>query len=291
MIKKIYFFLIKNETVKNILIFFFKLGGKKPWSLGYNEYKWKNIKCVLGQKFLMDSFRKNKLPEGFGIGIDERIIEYPWVFANVTKISKDSNILDAGSVFNYSTILNLNILRNKSITIFNYNPEVVNFNEKRISYVYGDLRNLPFKDMSFDKIVCQSTIEHIDMDNSIYGYNMKNSSQKDKKSYEYLKVIKELCRVLGKSGELFMTFPFGKYENHGFFQQFDSEMFLKIKHLLNNKGIISVSFMKYTRDGWNFSTQFECLDSVSYNPHTGVGKGEDGAAHCRAICCIKFTKT
>jgi ubiquinone/menaquinone biosynthesis C-methylase UbiE len=29
---------------------------------------------------------------------------------------------------------------------------------------YGDLRVLPFKDNYFDEIVCQSTLEHIDMD-------------------------------------------------------------------------------------------------------------------------------
>lgn len=264
--------------------------GKRPWALGYTEYKWKTIKSVLENRILMNSFRSKKLPKKFGMGIDERIVEYPWVFANITKTSKNFNILDAGSVFNYSVILNLNLLKNKSITIFNYNSEERNFNEKRISYIYGDLRDMPFKDGYFDKIVCQSTLEHIDMDNSIYGYDITNSSKKNKKSYEYLKAIKELYRVLSKNGELFLTFPFGKYENHGFFQQFDSEMLLKIKNLFVGITQMEINFIKYTEQGWNFETESECSGVVSFNPHTGIGRGEDGAAHCRAVCCVKLIK-
>lgn len=257
--------------------------------MGYHEYKWKNIGTVLKEGKIRSAFKEKKLPAYFGVGIDERIVEYGWVFSNIVD-RKKGNILDAGSVFNFPAILNLDVLKNKNLTIFTYYPEVINYNDRRISYVYGDLRDMPFKDNNFDEIVCQSTIEHVDMDNSLYGYDIKNSSKNEKKSYDYLKVINELYRVLNFGGVLLLTFPFGIFENHGFFQQFDSEMVDRIRNYFNEKGEMQIDFLKYSKEGWNFRNEDDCKNAVSYNPHTGKGKGDDGAAHCRSVCCIKFSK-
>lgn len=84
--------------------------------------------------------------------------------------------------------------------------------------------DLPFKSELFDTIICQSTLEHIDMDNSIYGYDLERRDTMQEKSYSFLKGISELLRILKPEGMLCLTFPYGKFENHGFFQQFDSEM-------------------------------------------------------------------
>jgi hypothetical protein len=200
-------------------------------------------------------------------------------------------LLDAGSTFNCEAILNLKELKNKELIIYTFHPESVSFNEKKVSYVYGDLRELPFKNGWFEDVVCQSTIEHIDMDNSMYGYDLAHSGETKAKSYEYIKVINELVRVLCSKGSLRITFPYGKFENHGFFQQFDSEMLGKITDILLNKGSYSLAFFRYFKDGWKIVSQAECDSSESYNPHTGIGKGDDGAAHCRGICCINFNKS
>jgi len=286
MIKKLYILLSRHIIIKSILIFIYRLRGKIPWKLGYNEYKWKNIENVLKKEPTLDYFRKKKLPMGFGVGIDERIVEYPWIFANLN--NNNNNILDAGSVFNFLEILQLDSLKNKKITIFTYYPEIINFNNRRVSYVYGDLRLLPFKNENFEEIVCQSTIEHVGMDNSMYGYKTGNLNKK--KNYEYLKVIEELYRVLKRGGTLLLTFPFGKFINYNFFQQFDSEMLDRIEEFLNCKGDLRISFVKYVKGGWNFCEKEECKNTISYNPHTGEGKGNDGAAHCRSVCFVKFFK-
>lgn len=288
MVKKLYIFLIEYKIIRDIFIFIYKLRGEIPWSLGYNEYKWKNIENVLKTQEIIKHFRNKQLPKNFGIGLDERIIEYPWVFANINK--NEGDFLDAGSAFNYLKILKHDLIKNKNLTIYTYYPEAVNFNNRRVSYVYGDLRSLPFRDENFEEIICQSTIEHIDMDNSIYGYKINNSSESKNKSYEYLKALSELCRVLKKNGALLITFPFGKFENHGFFQQFDLEMLQKIKDFLKESGNMEINFIKYLKDGWNFCGEKDCKDVVSFNPHTNNGRENDGAAHCRAVCCVKFIK-
>jgi SAM-dependent methyltransferase len=201
----------------------------------------------------------------------------------------NSSTLDAGSTFNFDFIVDHPIISQKQLTIFTYFPEENCFFKKRISYVFGDLRNICFKDSLFDEIVCQSTIEHIDMDNSIYGYSGQQTI--GHKSYEYLKAVAELIRALKPNGKLLLTFPFGKYEYHGFFQQFDEEMLQRILELFDGNGSYNLDFFKYEKEGWRFADRSELHAIQSYNPHTGIGKLDDGAAHCRSIACIEFIKT
>lgn len=49
-------------------------------------------------------------------------------------------------------------------------------------------------------------------------------------------------------------------------------------------------YFLYQAEGWTISNAIEAGEAESYNPHTGKGKGTDDAAHCRALCCIAFTK-
>ncbi len=265
--------------------------GKKPWSYGYNDSRWGFIKQVINNEYLLNLFSKDKLniPHGFGIGFDERVVEYPFI---LSRLSADENklLLDAGSTFNFPEIISTKQIQAKQVTIFTYYPENNNFSEDRISYAYGDLRNMPFKSALFDEVVCQSTLEHIDMDNSIYGYELSKNEYETRKSYEYLKVIDELMRVLKSGGKLLLSFPFGKFENHGFFQQFDAEMVKRVIDRLTNEGKCTENYLLYTANGWIESEAEACKDVVSYNPHSGKGKGSDGAAHCRCICCITYIK-
>lgn len=261
--------------------------GRIAWSEGYVEYKYKEIKKAIQNPEMLEAFCNQNLPSNYGCRIDERVVEYPWIFSQLSP--KATTMLDAGSTFNFEYLLDEPILANKYLFIHTYHPENPNFNQKRISYVYGDLRELPYKDNFFEEIICQSTIEHIDMDNSMYGYDIAHVKE-EKKSYEYIKAVKELVRVLKDKGTLLITFPYGKFENHGFFQQFDSEMLNKILEDFEGKGNCKVSFLRYLPEGWIFCSQEDCKDIESFNPHTGRGRGEDGAAHCRSICCIKFIK-
>jgi len=286
-----------RERIKNILrldkasspgkrINSYLNSGRVPWSDGYAEFKYKSIKDIIYSEESLSPFIQKQLPLNFGIGLDERVIEYPWIFS---KISKSKNlVLDAGSTFNFDFIVNHPIIKNKELTIYTFFPEDDCFFKNRISYVFGDLREMYFKDAAFDEIISQSTIEHIGMDNSIYGYEERNIATV--KSYDYLKAVKEMERILKPAGKLLITFPFGKHEHHGFFQQFDEEMLDKILGLLSNNGSLNTDFFKYERTGWRFASKPELAEVVSYNPHTGKGKLDDGAAHCRSVACIEFVK-
>lgn len=276
-------------TISRFRIYSYYRKGQIPWSRGYGEARRIEIEKNIYSDEIRSSFEKKKLPVGFGYRMDERVVEYPWIISNLSE--RKTSLLDAGSTFNYEYLLKHPRIANKNLTIYTYYPENESFPEKRINYVYGDLRELPFKENNFDQIICQSTIEHIDMDNSMYGYEMKNQAGSSVKSYEYMKVIEELYRVLKKGGILLLTFPFGKFENHGFFQQFDSEMLNRITSFLEVKGILQDQFFQYSIEGWKVSSKEESNTAESYNPHTGIGKKDDHAAHSRAICCLRFEKS
>jgi SAM-dependent methyltransferase len=261
----------------------FKRRGYIPWSNGYHEYKWKEI-----AKAIKNNETMRELNSGYGFRIDERIIEYPWVISKLNESSKI--ILDAGSTFNFDLILEHPKLKGKEITICTLYPESPNFVERRINYVFADLRNLLFRDNCFDTVVSISTIEHIGMDNSIYG-EQSSENRLGAKSYSYLEAILEYLRVLKHDGQMLLTAPFGAYENHGFFQQFDSEMLSKLKSLLQKHGKVeTIDFYKYEERGWIRSGLEDCQFMQSYNPHTGQGKKMDNAAHCRSVFCLQFRK-
>lgn len=264
--------------------------GQIPWSKGYILHKEESIINSISNELLLSEFSNKRIPEKFGFRLDERVVEYSWIFSN---LKKDNSIfLDAGSTFNFDYLLDHKLISNKEKYIYTFYPEDKSYNDKKVSYVYGDLRELPFKNNFFEEIVCQSTIEHIDMDNSMYGYDLKSTLDVvSNKSYEYLKVIEELLRVLKPNGQLLLTFPYGKFENHGFFQQFDREMVGKISEKMTLLGNYDSVFFKYLPDGWIITDQENCDDSESFNPHTQIGKKDDFAAHSRAICCLKFIKS
>jgi len=117
----------------------------------------------------LGSFDITKLERGYGLGLDERLIEYPWLFSSLP--SKEGNFLDAGSVLNFDYILSLPTLVQKKIFISTLAPEKHSFWNKSISYVYEDLRDICYKNNFFDWIVCLSVIEHIGLDNTKFYTN------------------------------------------------------------------------------------------------------------------------
>ena len=93
----------------------FFLINRKPFSQGYEFYKWRRINKYLDSK-------AKKLYVKNASGLDERIIEYKWIFNQLGKIKKNGKLLDAGSTINFPDILKR--IKNKyKITIQTLYPE------------------------------------------------------------------------------------------------------------------------------------------------------------------------
>ncbi len=267
--------------------------GYIPWSKGYVDYKNHFIRDILSNPDFLIKFRNNnQLPERYGIGLDERCIEYPWLFSH---INSDAKVyLDAGSALNHQFILENNFWNDKSLTIFTLAPEANCFWNKNISYNFGDLRQLPYKDHWFDEVVCISTLEHIGMNNSMYS---PHSNQKEYDIGAYQVALKEMSRILMPGGRLLLTVPFGKYKNYKIFQQFNNELLEKAALAFGAKEQKNY-FYRYTSNGWQNSSANECNDceysgyaiSAFKNDLKGVKPEIDNAAAARSVACVIWKK-
>jgi hypothetical protein len=57
-------------------------GGRIPWSHGYRQAKERFICQVVADPGLLYLFKNaGKLPEQYGVGFDERCVEYPWLLS------------------------------------------------------------------------------------------------------------------------------------------------------------------------------------------------------------------
>lgn len=272
-----------------LMMYRFLLTGRVPFSMGYGVFKVKKIQSILENAELMHTFRRqgDRLPDGFGIGLDERCIEYPWVLSRLNE--GPELLLDAGSVLNKTYLLKNPLLQNKRIHILTLAPEEECHWESGISYIYEDLRNLPMKENLYDTVVCISTLEHIGCDNTDYT---RNQLHRENRPQDYVAAIKELRRVLKPGGSLFLTVPFGAYQHLGMLQQFDSKMLRATKETFG-RDKIEESFYRYDSDGWKLVREDECSDCqyVEWNSNSPRKAAEkDLAVAAGAVACIWFRK-
>lgn len=265
-------------------------GGRKPWSRGYKLSKFDFIKNVLNNVVLTAKFGvQETLPDGYGYGYDERVVEYPWTLSRLSL--DEGKLLDAGSVFNFREILEDPRFSGKKVTIFTLAPESKAFWEKGISYHYGDLRQLPFRDNWFDEICSLSTLGHVGMDNRMYT----KSATVGEIGLEAERAVQELIRVLRPGGIFLASVVFGKHQliewnGSPFAEQFDSALLKDLLKVFSPCASVSTSFYKYTGRGWNVSTEQECQGLEYFNIHTTTTFDLDNAAAARAVALIEAVK-
>lgn len=74
--------------------------------------------------------------------------------------------------------------------------------DKNLRFVLGDMTNLKFKDRTFDRVICISAIEHVDMKQDGGFYQAKEYNQRA------MQAIRELARVTRKGGLFYLTTDF-----------------------------------------------------------------------------------
>jgi len=128
-----------------------------PWTVPYQELRDRTLAQAVRDPDLLARFSTGAaLPDGYGRGLDERCIEYPWLVAHLS--AGPSRVLDAGSTLNHAFLLELPVVAEKRLHIVTLAPEPDCFWQRGISYVFEDLRTLPFKDDFYDVVVCVSTL-------------------------------------------------------------------------------------------------------------------------------------
>jgi len=258
--------------------------GRRPWSPGYSRFKDDFIGRVLDDPASMRAFRNSEaLPEGFGARLDERVVEYPWVLA---RLRPAGWIMDAGSTFNTPLILDRPEIRDHPLLVYTLGTDYVTL-RPTLSYLFGDLRETVLKDGLFKTIVCISTLEHIG-----FGLDYKRWSAEhpypEADRHSYRQALAEFRRLLSPGGQLLLTVPYGRYEDHGWLQQFDAAGVRAIKDAFGGS-VQDETYYRYTAAGWQIASAAECDDERYFNIHAATGFAPDFAAAARAVACLELT--
>lgn len=231
-------------------------------------------------------FHAERLPPGYGFRLDERVVEYPWLFDRLP--AGDESLLDAGSVLNHRFLLERAQLREKRVFVSTLAPEPVSFNELGVSYVYEDLRASCFRNNHFDRIVSLSTLEHVGMDNTMLYTG--DASKREDVPRAYLDAVRELKRILKPGGHLYVSVPFGQAKSYGWFQIFDAPM---VDALIGE--FVPSSYKechyRYMPDGWVVSNREQSSGATYFDIHKTKEYDPDFAAASRAVVCLDLQKS
>lgn len=247
----------------------------EPRTLAYDATHRGLVSSVLDSEAWLARFAGgSQLPPGLGAGFDERVVEYPWLFSRALS----GRVLDAGSVLNHRHVLESMLPAIDDLTIVTLAPEPSAFTSFGVSYLYGDLRALPFRDDWFDEVVCLSTLEHVGMDNATYG---AAGPRAEDPAAEAAQALRELLRVVRPGGRVHVSVPFGRREDHGWLRQLDRE---DVDNLLAAAGAgrHEDTVFVHTRRGWRRGTPRRAA-GAAYNP--GPARAADLAVAARAVLC------
>ncbi len=117
---------------------------------------------------------------------------------------------------------------------------------------------------AFDLVFCVSTLEHVGLDNTVYGVD----AERDEDGHDA--ALRELHRVLARDGRLLLSVPTGVHEDHGWHVQRTP---LEWIELFERYGFVVFEDELYLHadDGWRTATPAEA-EAARYGS-SGPGAG------------------
>lgn len=210
------------------------------------------------------------LPAGWGRQMDERIVEYPWTLAQ----RPGGLTLDAGSTLNHEFVLDRLSPMVSDLHIVTLAPESQAFTQRGISYLFADLRSLPLQSELYDTVISLSVLEHVGLDNSLYG---AGDARRGRPNCEAERAMIELTRVLKPGGTMLVSVPYGVPQRLGWVRQFDrSELERLIDAAQPRSHALEV--FREGADGWQRCT----LDSAASARYRGH--------RAEAVVCLRLER-
>jgi SAM-dependent methyltransferase len=198
----------------------------------------------------------------------ERVVEMPWV---LSRYRGERRVLDIG----YAYALDVYLAGLLSLPAGEvHGIDMAESPISSIRRVQGDVRRTPYRDGSFDLVLCVSTLEHIGRDNTRYGIRESYRPGGDAET------LREIARILAPDGRLLVTVPFGRRENHGWFVQYDMPAW---RELLAGTGlrVEEEEIYRLTRSGWSRVVDVRSTETISY---------EQGTPAAGAVLCASLTR-
>jgi SAM-dependent methyltransferase len=258
----------------------FRARGSRPFTTGYGAYKEQRVREVLDR----GEFRIEDLPRGYGVDLDERIVEYPWLLAHLP--TGPGLLLDAGSALNFRFLLSRPTLFTKTIYICTLAPERHSFWQLGISYTFQDLRRTCFRDGFFDYVVSLSTLEHVGLDN---GRFYTGQSRVERNPDSFVAAVREVARVLRPGGRFYLSVPYGRHVDLGWLQVFDGEMVDRVVEAFAPSSVLEHIF-RYTPEGWRTSDRQDAADATYVDLHTERNWQRGLPVAAESVACQVLTK-
>jgi SAM-dependent methyltransferase len=258
----------------------YRARGGRPFTTGYGAYKEERVSAVLDR----GEFRLDGLPDGYGLDLDERIVEYPWLFAHLPP--GPGLLLDAGSVLNFRFLLNRPTLADKTIYICTLAPERHSFWREGISYTFQDLRRTCFRDSFFDHVVSLSTLEHVGLDNARF---YTNGAPVERDPSGYVAAIREMARILRRGGRLYLSMPYGRHADLTWLQVFDGGMVDRVIEAFQPSAVLEHVF-RYTPAGWRLSDRRDSASATYFDLHTSPAWRRGQPVAAESVACLALTK-
>ncbi len=204
------------------------------------------------------------LPAPYGKGMTERVVEI--LIARLTH-APGKRILDVGHANAMEAHLRMvrSLPRPLDITGIDITPAGDAVRSLYTCSVVQDVTKTDFPDGAFDLIWCISAIEHFGMDNSLYTSRYALDGEMD------MRAIKEMMRILRVGGTLYISVPFGRYEDHGWLRNYDMERWQKLLALARPHARVDEFYFQYSdREGWRLADPGD-LSEVGYHDHKNLG--------------------
>lgn len=204
------------------------------------------------------------LPRVFGRRMNERVVEI--LVARLT-YRPGAKILDVGhaNIMNAHARMLASLPGPVDITGIDITPADDSIRSLYTRSIVGDVANTEFPEGCFDLVWCISAIEHFGMDNALYTSRFALDADLD------LRALQEMMRVLRIGGMLYLSVPFGKYEDHGWLRNYDRDRWQRLLGVARPGARIDELYFGYSDSrGWR-CVPAEELSGVGYDDHRNSG--------------------
>lgn len=257
---------------------------EQPWTPEWVEAQRTYVSRALDDAGLLMRFKRvQPLPPGFGVGYDERVVEFPWALTR----NLSGRLLDAGSTLNHPHVLMRVRPRLDELHIVTLSPEDKAYPFLDVSYLYEDLRSLPVADETYDCAVSISTLEHVGMDTTHFGLARERARDPDA---ELAGALGELRRVLKPGGVLYVTVPFGASEDFGWMRQFSAAQLERLISAFGPASDVRRTFYRYEPSGWQPCEPEDAAEARFRDHLSNPEPAPDRAVAARAVAFLELSK-
>ncbi len=166
----------------------------------------------------------------------------------------------------------------RNITGIDMAEPVYDVGELYAASVRRDICDTEFLDDTFDLVWCISSLEHIGMDNSGYGEPRSDDAAADR-------ALAEMMRITRPGGFILVTVPYGKFENHGWFRNFDEETLQDLLEVVRPQATVHELYFGHSHGGGWSRFDAEELKGTGY-----LDEGNAGAAGLAAVVIEKDSR-